>query len=420
MRFCVETLGCKVNQAESLSLENVLISRGHILSEPGWGCNICIINTCAVTAESARKSRQTIRRLKKLEPSAKIAVCGCLSALEPEVISQLGADIVAGTGDKLKLARQLEQLKIDNGKWKMNDGRFSISKTRALLKIQDGCDNFCAYCVIPYARGKPCSLPVERAIEQALEIQRTGFREIVITGIEISSYGKDLPGGETLVDAVRAIGNAAPSARLRLGSIDPTAVTEDFCRELSSGINLCDHFHLSLQSGCDEILRRMGRKYDTAAAAEAILRLREHFSDCGITADLIIGFPGETELEFSQTLEFIKSAKFSDMHIFPFSPRPQTPAASMPGQVEKKIRRERARIATQAAREMSLEFKRSQIGKTAEVLIEQKSAGFSAGHAGNYLEVRVKNGGEKNSMHSVQIQGVEDELVWGEIIGDTI
>ncbi|MCL2408834.1 MAG: tRNA (N(6)-L-threonylcarbamoyladenosine(37)-C(2))-methylthiotransferase MtaB [Oscillospiraceae bacterium] len=413
MRFYVETLGCKVNQAESLSLESVLISRGHILAEPGRGCDICIINTCAVTAESARKSRQTIRRLKKLEPSAKIAVCGCLSALEPESAAQLGADIISGAGDKSELVNQLEQLAIDYEQLSTVNCQPSTAKTRALLKIQDGCDNFCAYCVIPYARGAPRSLPIELAVEQAREIQSTGFREIVVTGIEISSYGKDLSGEETLVDVVRAIGLAAPDARLRLGSIDPAAVTEDFCCKLASGINLCDHFHLSLQSGCDETLRRMGRKYNTDAVAEAILCLRGHFPDCGITADLITGFPGESDVEFAQTLEFIKSAKFSDMHIFPFSPRQQTRAASMSDQVEKKIRRERARIAAAVAREMSLEFKRSQIGKTLKVLIERESDGFSTGYAGNYLEVRAENGGEKNSMHVVQIQGVEDELVWG-------
>ena len=420
MRFYVETLGCKVNQAESLSLESALISRGHTLSEPGRGCDICIINTCAVTAESARKSRQTVRRLKKLEPSAKIVVCGCLSQLEPDAASQLGADIIGGTGDKATLAAQIEQLTDFATQWAADKGLSTISKTRALLKIQDGCDNFCAYCVIPYARGKPRSLPVGDAVEQAREIQHAGFREIVITGIEISSYGKDLPGGETLVDVIRAIGNAAPDARLRIGSIDPSAVTEDFCRALSAGINLCNHFHLSLQSGCDETLCRMGRKYDTNTVSGAIAHLRKYFPDCGITADLITGFPGESDMEFAQTMEFIKSAKFSDMHIFPFSPRPQTPAASMPGQVEKKIRRERARIATQAARDMSLAFKQSQVGKTLNVLIERESDGFSTGHTSNYLEVHVKNGGEKNSVHSIQITGVEDALVWGEIAGDTI
>jgi len=422
MRFCVSTLGCKVNQFESQALESILLSRGHELLRPGEGCDVCVINTCAVTAESSRKSRQAVRRLKKLEPDASIAVCGCLSQLEPFETATLGVDFIGGSGDREEFALAVERLEKRREISKKPPGSVfeelppgvAAGRTRGMLKIQDGCDNFCAYCVIPYARGPSRSLPVERAAEAARLLEAEGVREIVVTGIEISSYGKDV--GATLTDAIRAVGQAAPGARLRLGSLDSGAVTGDFCRELAD-VNLCRHFHLSLQSGCDDTLRRMGRKYGADVAYDAIQRLRRSFPDCGITADLITGFPGETDEEFERTLEFIKSAKFSDMHIFPFSPRPGTKAFDMAEQVEKSVRRARAGIAKKTAREMSRDFKRSQIGKTLDVLFERERVGEWIGYSDNYLEVVVKNGGSWNSIHSVQITAVENDLVWGEIIG---
>jgi len=247
-------------------------------------------------------------------------------------------------------------------------------------------------------------------------LEEQGFREIVITGIEICSYGKDLDGGMRLTDVVREIGSAAPLLRLRLGSLDPVAVTKEFCDELFAVRNLCAHFHLSLQSGCDGVLRRMGRKYDTKMVGSAIGRLRHMFPDCGITADLIVGFPGETDEEFEQTLSFIKETGFSDMHIFPYSKRPGTPAATMSGQIEKKVRTERARIVTRVAKDMAHDFRLAQIGKTTEVLFEQERDGHWVGHTGNYVEVKVKNGGPRNSMHMVKITGVEKEVVFGEIV----
>jgi len=428
MRFCTATFGCKVNQVETLAIENILTSRGHVLAEPGEGCDACIINTCTVTAESARKSRQAVRRMKKLEPGAVIAVCGCLSQLEPGKAGELGADLVGGSGDRRGFALEIEKmLGRSERKVVVDDaaGRRlfeelptggSGARTRAMLKIQDGCDNFCAYCVIPFARGRSRSLPPQQAATHARQLGRQGFREIVVTGIEISSYGIDLEGRPSLADAIREINGAAPGARLRLGSLDPSAVTAGFCNELAAISNLCDHFHLSLQSGCDETLRRMGRKYTTGAVREAMSSLRRLFPDCGITADLIAGFPGETDSEFEQTLSFIKAAKFSDMHIFPYSPRPGTRAAAMPGQVTKGMRRERAGIAAVAAGEMARDFAFSQVGKTVEVLFERERGGFWAGHSGNYIEVVAKAGGARNSMSSVRITNVDDGQVLGELV----
>jgi len=411
-------------------MAGILISRGHTQVKQGEGCDVCIINTCAVTAESARKSRQLIRRLRKIEPGALIAVCGCFSQLEPATAKALGADLIGGSGNRREFALEIERIAAEDTGDKdtggNTGGRFccvdpfeelppgggATTRTRALLKIQDGCDNFCAYCIVPYVRGRVRSLPIERAAEQARLLDEQGFREIVVTGIEIASYGKT---GE-LPSVAKAIADAAPRARIRLGSLDPRIVTEDFCGALAAIPNLCDHFHLSLQSGCDETLRRMGRKYSARDVLDSIKQLRRCFPDCGITADLITGFPGETDAEFELTMRLIRQAGFSGMHIFPYSPRPGTRAAAMPEQVEKNVRIRRARTAAAAAEQMSRDFIAGQTGKTVEVLFERKRDGLWTGHSGNYLEVTVKSGGGKNQIYPVKITGAENGVVTGEIL----
>ena len=511
MRFCTLTLGCKVNQYDTGTVERILSKRGHILVTPGDGCDVCIVNTCAVTGESVRKSRQAIRRMRKLEPDALVAVCGCFSQLEPKNAAELGADIIGGTSGREEFALEVEKLAMEapgnsaaESKAGLETSAFvtkpdpnvksapaakpasnvksapvtkpdlnvnpapatkpdanvksapaakpdpnikstlatkpdpnvksapatkpaphvKSNRTRALLKIQDGCNNFCAYCVVPYARGRSRSVLSEDIAEQAKQLEEQGYKEIVITGIEISSYGKDLNSGTTgkdlgsgttLIDTIQTIGNAAPKARLRLGSLDPAIVSDEFCEKLSDIPNICNHFHLSLQSGCDATLGRMGRRYNTSIVMQAIASLRKHFSDCGITADLIVGFPGETDDEFAQTLKFIKKAAFSDMHIFPFSPRPRTKAADMPEQIEKSVKRERARIAAESASQSADRFKRAQIGKTTQVLFEQEKNGYSIGHSSNYLEIAVKDKAEKNSLHNVRITKIWNNLLQGEI-----
>ena len=428
MKFCYVTLGCKVNQYETHAMISILISRGHIRAEAGQGCDVCIINTCAVTAESVRKSRQSVRRMKKLEPDALIAICGCFSQLEPDIAASLGADMVGGSGNRKGFTDELERMaesrknaspviavdRLDEKIFEELLPGLTGGRTRANLKIQDGCDCFCSYCVVPYARGRSRSLPLERAVEQARYFAGAGYREIVITGIEISSYGKDLADRPSLIDVLKAVRSAAPKTRLRLGSLDPGSVNKEFRHGLSSISNLCDHFHLSLQSGCDDTLGRMGRKYRTDDVSEAILELRRLFPDCGVTADLIAGFPGETDTEFKKTMEYIKSAAFSDMHVFPFSPRPGTPASLMPDQIEKSVRRRRARTAANLAEEMFCDFRIGQIGKIVEVLFEQKRRDLWVGHSGNYMEIAAK-GGAVNSIYPVRITAVEDKRVFGEI-----
>jgi len=275
------------------------------------------------------------------------------------------------------------------------------------LKIQDGCDNFCTYCIVPYIRGRSRSLPLDRVAEYAKQLEEQGYKEIIITGIEISSVSP------CLITAIKTISTAAPDTRLRLGSLDPAIVTEEFCKNLSKIPNICNHIHLSLQSGCDSTLQRMGRKYSTNQALKSIEAVRKYFKNCGVTADLITGFPGETEDEFEQTLEFIKKAAFSDMHIFPYSMRPGTKAAKLTGQIDKSIKKERARIAIETAQEMADIFKRAQIGKTVEVLFEQYKNGISTGHSSNYLEINVKGKAERNTIRSVKVATLQKDKLYG-------
>ncbi len=430
MRFSIETLGCKVNQFETQALELLLTSRGHTECAPGEDCDACIINTCAVTAESGRKSRQAIRRARKSAPSAVIAVCGCYSQISPEEVENLGADLVAGSGGRAAFVTQLEAVYADRvfrrdiddpmkrrGFESLPTGGLS-GRTRAMLNIQDGCSNFCTYCVIPYARGPVRSLPLKDAAAEAVRLRDAGYREIVLTGIEISSYGRDLE-NTSLIDAVRAVSEAATECRIRLGSLEPRTVTEEFADALVPLENVCRHFHLSLQSGCDATLRRMGRRYGTARFMQSVSILRDRFPGCGITTDLIVGFPGETDGEFGETLDFIRKCSFSAMHVFPFSPRPGTPAASMQDQIDKQTKHDRARIAGAAALEMKRSFLDSCRGSVQKVLFETESGGRSRGHAGNYAEVEVPGTGFHNTVLSVMITGVRSGTLTGEVVAET-
>lgn len=426
MRVSITTLGCKVNQYESQALETLLRERGHSISAPGETAHACILNTCAVTAESGRKSRKAIRRARQEHPGAVVAVCGCFSQISPGEISGLGADLVYGSGERAEFLEDLERVCNEHtGLKKISDPmkrhRFEVlpsgglsGRTRAFLKIQDGCDNFCAYCIIPYARGPARSMPPETAVAEAGLLAERGYREIVITGIEISSYGKESGYETDLTKLTGQICARNPGVRIRLGSLEPCTVTEDFCRSMASLSGVCRHFHLSLQSGCDETLKRMGRKYDTGQFYEALRRLREYVPGCSVTTDLIVGFPGETDSEFEKTLEFIRACDFSAMHIFPYSIRPGTAAAVMEGQLDKKTRTARARSAGEVAGEMKRAYLDSCVGKVLEVLFETEEDGVGRGHADNYCQVEIKGHNLKNQLVPVLITGVSDEILVGE------
>jgi len=427
MKFSFITLGCKVNQFESQAMAALLEERGHSLAGKGETADAYIINTCAVTAESSRKSRQAVRHAMSENPNAITAVCGCWAQISPEEAASLGAQLVFGSADRLELVKAIERAYEERRPLRRIDDPMSrrsfellpagsgIGRTRAMLKIQDGCQNFCAYCIIPYARGPVRSLRPEDAVSQAIGLQSEGYRELVITGIEISSYGRDL-GDINLTDITEKICLAVPDMRVRLGSLEPRTVTEDFCRRLSRLPNLCPHFHLSLQSGSLSTLRRMGRRYTPEEFYAGVQLLRRYFPNCGITTDLIVGFPGETEEEFEETLRFIEKCAFSSMHIFPYSRRPGTRAASMEGQLPRSVKKERAARAAALARRMKDSFLSAQIGLIASVLVETAEEGYATGFTGNYCEVRVRGSDARNETVSVRITGKSGGMLTAELV----
>ncbi|MCD8212298.1 MAG: tRNA (N(6)-L-threonylcarbamoyladenosine(37)-C(2))-methylthiotransferase MtaB, partial [Oscillospiraceae bacterium] len=404
------TLGCKVNQYETQAMEQEMTRRGHTLVPFGEPADACVINTCSVTAEGDRKSRGAVRRARRECPSAVVAVCGCFPQVHADQAAELGADLVMGSADHGVFLDRLEALAavppadraflLDPGD-PMKRRDFErlpagglADRTRALLKVEDGCVNFCSYCIIPYARGPVRSLPMDEARAQAVRLAEQGYRELVLTGIELSSWGSDLPGHPLPEQLILEICEAAPSLRVRLGSLEPRTITDSFCQYCAGLDNLCPHFHLSLQSGCDATLRRMNRKYDTARYLESVNLLRRYFPGCAVTTDLITGFPGETEEEFAETLDFLETCRFSAMHIFPYSPRPGTPAAELPDQVPRKEAEERARKASFLAWKMKRDYLERCTDSVLDVLFETGSRGY----AQNYVEVRVDEEVPRNSL----------------------
>ena len=329
MKYIISTLGCKVNQYETQAMETMLMEKGHEPAAPGELAELVIVNSCAVTAESGRKSRQSIRRLRDENPGALLAVCGCYAQISPEEATGLGARVVFGAADRRGFVEAIEKAAATGEGSREIDEPFKrrsferlpagamAGRTRAMLKIQDGCVNFCSYCIIPYTRGRLRSLPMEEAGTEAAALAAQGYRELVLTGIEVASYGLDLPGRPGLAELIETVAAAAGDMRLRLGSLEPTVITEEFCRRLSATGKLCPHFHLSLQSGCDKTLKNMNRKYDTGRFYAAVELLRRFFPGCAIGCDLITGFPGETERDHKETLAFMEKCGFASMHIFP-------------------------------------------------------------------------------------------------------
>lgn len=426
MRVGIYTLGCKVNQYETQAMEQELLRRGHELVSFESVADAYIVNTCSVTAVSDKKSRQMLRRCRRLNSEAVVAACGCYVQTHADEAATLDVDIVAGTNDHMAFLDLVEQAAEEKRRYTQLDDalrrrQFEVlapggqeGRTRAMLKVEDGCTNFCTYCIIPYARGPVRSLPMDLACEQVAALREEGYREIVITGIEISSYGRDLAGNVTLIDLLEAISPVAGEMRLRLGSLEPRTITEDFCRRAAKLPNLCPHFHLSLQSGCDATLKRMNRKYDSARYYESVRLLKEYFDGVAVTTDLIVGFPEETEEEFLETLSFIRRCGFAQMHIFPYSVRPGTKAAAM-RQLTSAVKEERAARAAVIAEEMHKDYLQSCVGKAFPVLFEQEKEGHFAGHAPNYMEVLAEGEGLHNVVRNVEITAVENGSLVGEI-----
>ena len=428
MKYIITTLGCKVNQYETQAVETLLMEHGHEHAAPGESADAVIVNTCAVTAESGRKSRQAIRRLRDENPGAVLAVCGCYSQLEPDEAESLGARVIFGASDRVKLVEAVERAVAEGEGCRNIDEPFKrramehlpagavSGRTRAMLKIQDGCVNFCTYCIIPYTRGRLCSLPVEDAARETARLDVEGFRELVLTGIEVASYGVDLPGRPGLADVICACAEAAPDMRIRLSSLEPTVITEEFCRRLAGTKKLCRHFHLSLQSGCDKTLKAMNRKYDTAQFYHATELLREYFPGCALTCDLITGFPGETEEDHAATLEFIRRCAFSDMHIFPYSRRPGTPADKMPGQCQRAVKERRAHEAKLIAQEMKRAFLDASVGAVLPVLFETRDGECFTGHSDTYVLVRAEGEDLRGMTLDVRITARDGDELVGEFV----
>lgn len=429
MRVAFYTLGCKVNQYETQALEQLFTQRGHTLVPFEDEADAYIVNTCTVTAVSDKKSRQVIRRARKNAPGALIAVCGCYPQTHPDDMEALSVDLVSGTGDRRGFVRLLEQAwqerqpitALDNAMQRRSFEQLPAGglegRTRCMLKVEDGCVNFCTYCIIPYARGPIRSLPLEQAVAQAAALAGEGYRELVITGIEISSWGRDLKDGNSLIDLIEGICRAIPGCRVRLGSLEPRTITEEFCSRASKLDNLCPHFHLSMQSGCDATLARMNRKYGTARFYESVALLRRFFDRPAITTDMIVGFPGETEEEFQNTLSFIQNCAFSAMHIFPYSRRPGTPADRMPGQVPTSVKEERAHRAAELAARMERSYLEQFIGQELPVLFEENRDGMWRGHTTRYAEVAVQSGENlHNQLRAVQITGIDGGRLTGHAV----
>ena len=428
MRFAFYTLGCKTNQYETQAMERMLARQGHCIAPFEEDCDGYIINTCSVTAVADKKNRAVIRRCRREHPEAIIGVCGCYSQHAAEQVKELGIDVIGGSSGREQFLQDMltalhtrtYQEHLDNA---LRRREFEIlppgglqERTRAMLKVQDGCTNFCTYCIIPYTRGPVRSAPLEVAVEQARQLEQADYLEIVVTGIEIAGWGRDLPGKPPVWQLICAVCAAVPGLRIRLGSLEPRIVTEEFVRALAAYPNLCPQFHLSMQSGSDTVLARMKRKYTAEEYLASLNRLREAFPGCAVTTDMIVGFPGETEAEFEESLAFIQKCAFAEMHIFPYSRRPGTPAADMPGQLGNAVKEARSHTAIAVARRMSESYRRGIIGATQQLLVEGMEDGFSVGHAMNYVKIYLPGEFPRNEIQNVTVTGLHADGVTAERI----
>lgn len=428
MKIAFYTLGCKTNQYETQAMERLLCEQGHEICSFEDDCDCYIVNTCSVTAVADKKNRAIIRRCRREHPQAILGVCGCYSQHAAQAVRELEVDVVGGSGGRQQFLEDLlaatqshtYQEHLDNA---LRRREFEVlpagglqERTRAMLKVQDGCTNFCTYCIIPYTRGPIRSAPLETAVAQAKQLEQAGYREIVVTGIEIAGWGKDLPGKPPVWLLIAEICKAVPHLRIRLGSLEPRIVTEEFVAALSGFQNLCPQFHLSMQSGCDTVLARMKRKYTTEEYMESLGRLRNAFPGCAITTDMIVGFPGETEEEFEKSLSFIHQCRFADMHIFPYSKRPGTPAAAMPGQLPNAVKEARSRRAIAVAQDMSRCYHQELLGTTQAVLVEGMEGEHSVGHAMNYVKIYIPGAYPRNEIQTVAVKSLYGDGVTGEVI----
>ncbi|MCT4585396.1 MAG: tRNA (N(6)-L-threonylcarbamoyladenosine(37)-C(2))-methylthiotransferase MtaB [Peptostreptococcaceae bacterium] len=426
MSIC--TLGCKVNLYESKAIEELFVKEGYDIVSNDEFADVYIINTCTVTNMSDRKSRQFIRKSKKHNKNSILVVTGCYSQISPEEILKIEeVDILIGTNEKNKITniinnysgdkvstvddimkvKEFEEMTLSN----LNE------KTRAFIKIQDGCQQFCSYCIIPYARGPIRSRKIENIISEVKSLVEHGYKEFVLTGIHVASYGKDFE-NISLIDVLKEINKIDGVKRIRMSSIEPLIMTSDFIKELSQLDKICNHFHLSLQSGCDSVLKRMNRKYDTKTYKDIVLNLRAVFEDVSVTTDVITGFPGETKEEFEQTYEFLKDIKLSQMHVFKYSKRDGTKAAKMDNQVLPETKTKRSKILLELNKSNEDEFRKNLIGKTLDILFEKEyKENNYEGLSTNYIRVSCYSKDNiENQIKKVKIKDINEEYLIGELI----
>lgn len=400
--FC--SLGCKVNQYETNAMAQKFVANGYEIVEFDEYADVYIVNTCTVTNIADRKSRQMLRRAKEINKDATLVACGCYAQVAKKELKKIPEiDLIIGNNEKNDIISIIENHIAQKGTEDIvSDVMYKLDyvelgtttyteKTRAVIKIQDGCDRFCSYCLIPYARGHIRSRKIENVIEEIKKVVEEGINEVVITGIHIASYGRDFKGENIgLIDLLEEINKIKGLHRIRLGSIEPTIITEEFVKRLSKLDKICDHFHLSLQSGCTETLKRMNRRYTTEEFKEVTKRLRTKFPNAALTTDIIVGFPGETEEEFNMTYEFLKEIAFYKMHVFKYSQRKGTKAAVMPNQIDGKVKEERSKKLIELSNENEYNYNKKYIGREVEVLFEEREGEYLKGHTTNYIVVKHK------------------------------
>ncbi len=422
-KAALHNLGCKVNAYETEAMQHLLEEAGYEIVPFTQKADVYVINTCSVTNMADRKSRQMLHKAKKNNPDSIVVAAGCyVQTSEKEVLNDLSVDIVIGNDRKHDLVRLLEEYSLDSVNDTVddiNDGKHDFEElfidqtkehTRAFIKVQDGCNQFCSYCIIPYARGRVRSRRFENVIAEVERLAANGFKEVVLTGIHLSSYGVDFEEATGLLELIQAVNAVKGIERIRLGSLEPKIVTEHFASELSKLDKICPHFHLSLQSGCDATLKRMNRKYTTKEYERGCELLRKYFVHPAITTDVIVGFPGETEEEFEQTKAYLEHIHFYEMHIFKYSKRKGTRAAVMPDQIDEQIKAARSEKLIALGHDMSKEFRKFNIGKNEEVLFEEKAVigdkEYFVGYTKEYVKVAKKTD-----------ENLENQIVSGRISG---
>lgn len=426
------TLGCKVNQYETNAMEQQFIQNNYKIVDNTEKADIYVINTCTVTNMADRKSRQMLRRVKEINQSAVIVVCGCYAQVAKTELEQIPeVDIILGINEKNKIVQIVEEYlasknniievaDVSKQKEFLDFGDVTYTeKNRAVIKVQDGCNMFCSYCLIPYARGRIRSRKIENVVSEIEKIAKQGIKEVVITGIHVASYGKDFDNENIrLINLLEEINKIEGIERIRLSSLEPTIVDEKFAQRLAKLEKICDHFHLSLQSGCDATLKRMNRKYTTARYKEATEILRKYYPNANFTTDVIVGFPGETNEEFNQTYKFLKEIGFYKMHIFKYSPRKGTVAEKLPNQVDGNIKEERSRKLIELSNNMQNEKNSQYIGKTVKVLFEEYENEYYKGHTTNYMVVKVKTKEQEGFIDNIKdVEITENDTQTEELIG---